>query len=107
MLLLIHLILSHHLENLSFLSNYFCQNWGRRRWSVSRVGWRTIASPSRVVYSEMAITLIAGLGVFQTCPTNEAAIPILNMVAAMRFLDCISTGRAVLHVPIPFCTIQA
>jgi len=54
----------------------------------------------------MAITLIAGLGVFQTCPTNVAAIPILNMVAAISFLDCISTGRAVLHVPIPFAPFK-
>ena len=54
----------------------------------------------------MAITLFAALEVRQACPANVAAASALNMVAAFSFFDRVSTGRAVLHILLPFAPFK-
>ena len=54
----------------------------------------------------MAIALFAALEVLQAYPANVAAAPALNMVAAVSFLNCVSTGRAALHVRLPFAPFK-
>lgn len=54
----------------------------------------------------MAITFLTASEVLQACPANMAAAPALNMVAAISFLNCVSTGRAVLHIPLPLAPFK-